>query len=946
MRPLKLKMYAFGPYRDEVEIDFEKFGNQGMFLISGETGSGKTMIFDAIVFALFGDTSGGVRPDKELRSDFANKSKEKTYVELMFECNNKKYYIKRIPKQIIFNESKDKDKEELAKAEMYEIDKNGAHVNSVTGVTNVTNYVIEILGINIDQFRNIAMLAQGEFTKVLTEEANKRQEILSKIFNTKKYREIQDRIDDKRNAIVNERQNKQNILKNAILNIEDDADFSDRIAEVKNINSDKNVLRLAEPIELLQKIIDSKKSISENIENEQKACQEAYANAKKNKDLVETIINNKNSLKQCEEQSKFCIEKIKIVDETIKNLENQQKDVEKNKKQIINIENEMKKYDEISKIEKEIEEKTNSKTKKEQEQNKLEEKISELEKQKEETKKALEEYKNAEEEIIKYSNELMVLKEEKNKYEKIVTKLDEYIKNQIYISERQKDYVGFKKDYDESNKVFVIIKSAFYDNLAGVFAKKLKKNEPCPICGSKEHPSPYKKSGKDIIVDGININEMTKEELDEKEKENNKKEKLMQEACFKYDKAVKDMYMLEKDMMKLCEEIGEKEFAKEEGKRITKDIQKNIKRRFDEINKEIDTKNGLINIANEKSKKRDDAQKNEEKLEEELTKITKESNNKKLEITKLNTEIEMSKKQKIDAAKGLSFNNRDEAEEKINSLKTQIEDFEKQKSDADTEKTSLEKEKSNLEGKILTLKQSLKENENVDTTIVEEEFIKADKALDDINEKSKNINLQIENYKTIFKELKNNEAEYKKIEEDLKEIESLYTCLNGKIKQKNRIDLETYVLTFYFDAMLKNANKRLKGMTNDRLELKRKTEGGATFKGLELDIKDNETGTKRDVKTLSGGEQFMAAISMALGLADEVQTGSRNFDISTIFIDEGFGTLSSEFRNSCLRALEHTTKGKLVGLISHVDFLKENIDKKIIVERKKDDKGSVVRFEY
>ena len=186
MRPLKLIMSAFGPYAGEETIDFEKMGNRGLYLITGDTGSGKTTVFDAVSFALFGESSGGNREPSMLRSRFAE-AKTKTFVDLTFLYKGREYRVRRNPEYLRPKDRGEGETAERADAVLY-LPGDGI----VEGVKNVNEKITELLGVNKDQFSHIAMIAQGEFLKLLLADTKKRSEIFREIFGTKKYQALQD----------------------------------------------------------------------------------------------------------------------------------------------------------------------------------------------------------------------------------------------------------------------------------------------------------------------------------------------------------------------------------------------------------------------------------------------------------------------------------------------------------------------------------------------------------------------------------------------------------------------------------------------------------------------------------------------------------------------------------------------------------------------------------
>lgn len=238
-----------------------------------------------------------------------------------------------------------------------------------------------------------------------------------------------------------------------------------------------------------------------------------------------------------------------------------------------------------------------------------------------------------------------------------------------------------------------------------------------------------------------------------------------------------------------------------------------------------------------------------------------------------------------------------------------------------------------MESAIAVLQKSLNKVKSYDIKQLNNEFNKIKKAKTANDEEIKRLAAFNRDYSKKVDFIDKGSKKYESLEKEYQEISELSQCLSGTYKGIKRIDLETFVLTFYFEKMLERANVRLMELSKGEFELIPRKDDSLHSKGLELDVKDHNTGKDRNVGSLSGGEQFMASISMALGLSDTIQNESRNFDIGTIFIDEGFGSLSDEYRKKSMNILKKSTEGKLVGIISHVEELKNEIDKKIVVKK-------------
>lgn len=1037
MKPLNLEISAFGPYKDCVKIDFTKIGENGIFLITGDTGAGKTTIFDAIVFALYGNVSGSNRPVNTVRSDFAD-LETKTYVTLEFSHKGKVYIVTRNPEYERPKKSGEGTTKQVAEAY---IESDGKVL--ATGITNVDNKIKEILGIDEKQFKQISMLAQGEFFKILFADSKDRTAIFRKIFDTYIYEDITKKLKDKQLSAGSKLNNyKTKFLTNTKnINWTETPDFIEILDEKNVHNYIKDILKLLED----EIKIDDKEvlKINQEVEEFDKNLKEKELKIKNAEEINAKFIKYEELIKKEKEQKN----KKEI-------YENKQKQVDKTLKIQATV---MPKREIFNKIKEEIKELNENMQNNEKELKKLDEKEKEY-KEKDikvkELKIKSEKYKKQNDEINivkneiknidnilpiceefnrnKINNELLIKKEEKilklkdilkeynelnNEFEKIKTEKSKATEVENVIKEREKA----TKRFEEINKEFREIEDnykkeedKFYREQAGILAENLEEGKPCPVCGNVHHPKIAEKS-----------DALSKEELDKLKEQKEKKEKEKNEAnniitaintqidtlnkelnydntqitLAEYIKQINNNF--EKNKNKIAqkteeankiylniteERINIEEFDYEEfklefdarKKRVEDTINKdnalidnfiqNMKKELSEKNniqeysEEIKNKYEKINEKNKIIEKeicdlyyeieeivldieefdfeefKEEYEKTKKEHEKQITEIKTQKNSLEKLINNKNKECEKSQLEYEEAYKTLGFENEREYKENILEenilentkkiiqdynnecieVKTKIEELKENLKDK--EKINLEKDKEELE----TLKIKSQEIKNSQIAITSK--YKINKQISEtLNSDSKDLIKQAENYTT---------------------LEELYKTASGTLSGKRRIEFEQYVQAAYFDMILIEANKRLVKMTNDRFILVRK-ENSAKISdkiGLDLEVIDNYTGKRRDVKSLSGGESFKAALSLSLGVSNVVQSYSGGVVIDTLFIDEGFGSLDTESREQAINTLNMLTdNNKIIGIISHVTELKERIDKKIIIE--KTSSGSKVSFE-
>ena len=1038
MRPIKLTISAFGPYASKQVIDFEELKGRNIFVISGKTGAGKTTIFDAISYALYGEASGESRETDSLRSHFADDNTE-TYVELEFELRGEKYTVNRVPKQ----------KKKKARGEGYTEKSADATLTLpdgkvITKVKNVTDKIIEILGITREQFKQIVMLAQGEFKKLLLADSVEREGIFRKIFNTYDFEKIQAELKDKAANLSKNRTkskhemeiNLKNIKGEHDIVIDEYVDFPLVIEKLKDLlERDNNIYKT---LNEEGKEVDNKLQVK----NQEKAIIETNNNLLKEKEIItkalEELLSKEDEYKN---KAKAIIDgknakEVKYIEdkliETTKKLTKREEDYNLSLKNIDSLKLEQEEANKLLQIEESKECDREKLSVEINNLNKLEEKIIELDSLNNKVMHLKQSAENSKLQIINNKKETEELKKSKEEKElqlkdiatletkKVELESDIKAKNKTldevrelfkvirsfqntYIehNNKAKEYKEFEVEYKKVKENYEKMDDLYKKEQAGILASKLQENEPCPVCGSTNHPN------KATIKENLKIPtkeelKVAKENLDKLEKENlekinnlttlnsNKTTYLEQvnnhlsmlSATLNIDKTfnsetakvvknlgtelksvidkLKDELLkvidkislkekIEKELNLITTTINEREQSliklEESEKNYTTELTQNITK-IDEYKKEIPenitdlkTLNNLIevktkelNISKEKlAKLRLENENLAKKLEGENS--TSKEINKSIEELKL--EIANNKANFNEAIKEQGFDNIQTYED----AKLQISMVE-----------SLEKEVENYNSELKLTKAKQEDIINktkdivfMDITTIDEEIRSIQNNKKELESKLRELHAIIVGNKTVLKNVENLNIEFKEIEEEYKVVGELADLANGK--KAPYISFERYILASYFEDIIEAANIRLEKMTGDRFSLIRKTSKskGAGQKGLELEIYDNYTDSSRDVSSLSGGESFKASLSLALGLSDIVQSNAGGVSLDTMFVDEGFGTLDPQSLDNAIDSLlELQRGGRLVGIISHVEELKERIDAKLEVTSTS--KGSKVEF--
>ncbi len=912
MRPLNLKLSAFGPYAGYTEIPMEELGSQGLYLITGDTGAGKTTIFDAICFALYGEASGPNRDTSMFRSKYAD-PETPTYVELIFLHGGKEYCVKRNPEYLRpLKGNREGTTKQNADAEFRTPDG-----RVYTKVRDVTAAIEELLGIGREQFSQIAMLAQGDFLKLLLAETKQRQDIFRDLFRTQLYQTLQYKLDEKRKEIYGEVEDGRKSIEQYILGIRVD---KDDVLSIEVEKAQNGSMTTEDVVELLDKLTGQDSALKDSLDDELKRINKDLEEVNKKIGAAAEVEKAVKAKAEAEAELKDEEPKLELLTGDFNKAKSALKDKTELEKKAVTIETELPDYDsagslqtEIDKLKKDNEKKAADLKDKEAQRNKKTEKLDEL-------KKELSDFKDTSAEIEKIRGKLKKTEEEAEAIDDLSESLQAFFEERQSYSEAQEDYRKKDEAFRTANASYESKEQAFRDGQAGILAEKLKDGEKCPVCGSTTHPHPAKLSG----------NVPSEKELDVAKKESDKARKLRDSAAEYASGLKKSLETQDKELKKKCKKTVDMEDPDEAWDKLDEIIDACVKKR-EALEKELEAEQAKVTRKEQLDKLIPD-------LESEADKLRSDIETQTAGLAAEQAKEKEKEKQLADLKKGLRFEDKAKAEDARNKLIKQAADLQKAYDRADKALTD-QKES------VLKLKATIKENEkaisSAEVTDATDELNRQKelkKAQDDCISRSKTVTARLEHNETTRANIISRSAGLAETEKRLQWVKALSDTANGKLTGKDKIMLETYIQTTYFDRIIERANLRLIKMSGGQYELIRLREAvnGRSQTGLDLGVIDHYNGTQRSVKTLSGGESFMASLSLALGLSDEVQSSAGGIRIDTMFVDEGFGSLDPETLDMAYRALAGLTEGnRLVGIISHVADLKERIDKQVVVTKEK-----------
>lgn len=938
MKPVKLVMSAFGSYAGKETIDFAQ-ASQGVFLITGDTGAGKTTIFDAITYALYDQTSGGRRDGDMMRSQYADPDTP-TFVELTFLYGGKEYKIQRNPNYKRTSRRKNKEGD-------YTLTKENASValwmpdgREFPGkIREINEKIVEILGVGAPQFTQIAMIAQGEFMRLLHASSRERKEIFARIFDTNVYANLQMKLREQSKSLYGKLEDNRKLCSHEIQSVAYSAESSYR----------KDWEEICGKLETNpQQILETLGYLLEEMGEKDKAIRKKEAENRKQSEETAFRIRQAKELNQLFQQAEKAETEIAARTELLIR-QNQQEKEESGKlkelclqleeqlprlsEQIAGWKNLLPKYD----VQKEAQEAVLRAEKERQvlgqALRQTEEKLNEIQSM---IQKAQEQKGKLEEEIAKIPALTENVKELTAKQSLLEEMSDTYGRFLKYGKKQKQEQAKAEKalqlfqeksrDYEERNRSFI-------QEQVGIIAQRLEKGQPCPVCGSTEHPGKAE----------LSPHAVTEQQVEEAKKAREQADLKLSQCRENFQKAQKD-----------CEK--ERSLLEQDGTRIFGESfqPEMIKPALEECIERHQQAAVALEEAQKQRKQLEQQEKKQEKLSQEQAQLQRQQE-------------ELVKKQ-YDAK--LAFETSSHALELIQKELPfpEVRELKRQLEKAKQEKLSLESKKAAAEAALQKLRRDIAESQGILTEQQKNQKLLAKQLKGKEPAETKGLSeygrqleeeaklLEKEKLKLAAGKAGNQRArqqlmklyqERELLKQQYELVSNLDKTANGNLPQHIRLDFQTYVQRRYFRSIIGEANRRLVKMNGNQFMLRcREVEqlGRQGEAGLDLDVYDLVTDKVRDVKTLSGGESFLAALSMALGMADVIQNTAGRVHLDTMFIDEGFGSLDEEARDRAIGILnELAGDTRLVGIISHVTELKEQIDRKLAV--KKTERGSRIKWE-
>ena len=976
MRPTELIISAFGPYAGEVTLDMASLGDRGLYLITGDTGAGKTTLFDAIAFALYGNASGDSRKPRMLRSKYARPD-ARTYVEMGFSYSGKEYRVRRNPEYMRTKQRGEGETREKPDAQLHMPDG-----RLVTGDKAVTAEVEGLLGLNREQFSQIAMLAQGSFSRLLSGRTEDRGIIFREIFKTKPYQLFQEKLKDRAKGLYGRYADSRKSMEQYAGGVITEGHSEELKLRWKEVPQGS----LEALLEVLDQLIGADEAQQQGKDRAMALVRDEMAALGMELGKMQgdaAVCRDMAAAEDVLRENMPVLEQAKVRYEREKE---RQADRDGLIGTVTRMEENLKTYDRFDSLQENLKacrKETESLEKRlgqaALEERQWKERNDSDEKILESLRQAGEEYQaalTAGERLGEYSGRIGLLAEE----------LAQYGQERKKLEAARERYRAAGEESRRADDAYREMYQRFLDNQAGILASRLTEGQPCPVCGSVTHPAParYLEEGKEAAKDKVDRLKAAAEEKDKAAARlsleagrlagslDTRYERMKQQidaevATWKEDWQ-KRIRQAEADAGALALETGDvrqgRRYFLEQWELMMGQLKGQLERQAaaqkEKIREKKKRKEDKEAVEGRRALGRQSLEEASERKQQ-AQKMLAESQAKERELESRLKEMESS----------LPYENRKAAQAELAEKKAFLAGLEKAFKEAEESYNRISRRVSDAQARLEALRGRMAEKDaegretagedrdpakgpdtmlpgGMDVRTAMERLearmqenrqhqSEARERLTGLEQEKSRLHHRLETNRMARERISEQKASMEEIQKEWTWVKALSDTAAGEVGGKEKITLETYAQMAYFERIIARANTRFMVMSGGQYELKRCTEEDNRGKnGLGLNVIDHYNGTERSVKTLSGGESFQASLSLALGLSDEIQSAAGGIRLDTLFVDEGFGSLDEDTLNLAMKSLGDLAEGRrLVGIISHVGELKERIQHQIVVVKDK-----------
>ena len=922
MRPLRLTLSAFGPYAAQTTLDLEKLGKGGLYLITGDTGAGKTTLFDAITYALYDHSSSGIREGSMLRCKYAD-DKIPTFVELEFEVHGVRYTVRRNPEY----------QRPKARGEGMTTEKADATLTypddrpPVTKAKDVTAAVQEIIGLDYNQFSQIVLIAQGQFTKLLNASTEERSRIFRKLFRTQRYAQLQERLQAEASAL-NQQRTAQNAKLDSLLgglqfSPEDpDAEAlralcAQTVPETALALLDALTARQAAALEEVGTALQATEAQLDTVQQQLGAAAQAQRLAQQLAARQAELAAAKPALDAARAEAGRHAGDAAQLDALTA--------------QVTQAQSALAAYDALDTLCRQQTEARDAARLAAAQAHKRRTQLDSLNAALAAAETELAALADADTRLLALQNRSAQLTQRGEALAKLEQRLADCQRQAKAAHKAQENYRAAAAAQDEARARRDALERAFLDAQAGLLAEGLTEGAPCPVCGSTHHPA------RALLPHTA----PTQAQVEAARQAAAEADRQVQNASAAAQSALAVANEAKTSLRRDAETLLPERFTTPEG---------TVPLTFALMTNVLAEENAALQTAQTDCKaqcRQTDAD-CRRKAQLEADRQAKTRQRPALEQSAAEADRSAAAQNaSADALEGqiaerraaLPYPRRADAQAALDKLEA---DRSTLRTGMDTAQRKLKQAEQTVAAaeaavEALTAQQTAAQKElparSAEELTAQQTALTA--ARETLRSREKQLSAQLlPNRKTA--------AQYRAAAEARQTLESrwqwvsaLAATAGGTLTSKQKIKLEAYIQMNYLDRILRYANTRLMQMTAGQYELERiGAENQRSQSGLDLGVIDHYNGTRRSVKTLSGGESFKASLALALGLSDEVQSSAGGIRLDTLFLDEGFGSLDEESLELAIRVLSGLTEGdRLVGIISHVGALKDRIDRQVVVHK-------------
>ena len=908
MRPIRLTLSAFGPYAARTDVDFDKLGHSGLYLITGDTGAGKTTLFDAITFALYGEASGQERKGAMMRSKYADAAVP-TFVELEFELRGRRYRVKRAPeyeRPKLRGEGTVKNRPE---AQLYY--PNGDVLDSYR---DVTAEVENLIGLTREQFGQIGMIAQGDFKRLLLADTQERREILQRIFHTERFERLQAQLSDRSNRARRDAVEAEHALMQNAAMLTVPSELRDELDVLRREESLANVRALCALARRGMALDEARAGETETARAQLRqagaALSERIGRAKKRAEEQKQLEEVARDIVSAEQQA----ESAKRESEAAEKLRPRRAEIET---QLGALRSRMADYEQAETLARRLEGLSEQARRAEAEEQRARASQTDLHQKLETAREKVAQMADVVAARAEAERAAHDAKRRAEQLERLIAAMKDE-EARALACQRERAGETEKLNLSRAAKAaYDGAEAAFFGAQAGILAETLEEGAPCPVCGAAHHPHPAKRT------EGA----PTQAELETLRARRDSAEKAAQTAHGAAERAAEALgaarrLVQDRALEAECDErIGrtEAETRRDEASRLQQ----------------------AALVQREKLHQRVQALENTKRLipqkeaeEQQAAECARQKAEEKSGLLSSRAELAL----RLDALKkSLPFETRRQAEQAADGLENEKRVIDRQTEESAEKLRQIGERLAALNAKKQTLEQPPEEAEREEPlAALTEQSERLNAQIDALEAESCGLHARLSGNRDALARIDAGLEDTAKKRELAQTLGTLSATANGQLTGRDKVTLEVYVQMAYFDRVIARANLRLREMTAGQYELRRRAEADnrQSQSGLDMEVIDHINGSARDVRTLSGGESFMASLALALGLSDEVQSGAGGVCLDSLFVDEGFGSLDAQALSQAVGVLAGLTEGnKLVGVISHVEELNRRIDKKIWVTK-------------